>query len=499
MTRFEKTNVISASFQKSLCKFDFACKTKKNQVRKNSRGFLVVLFIAVSNFLFSSVFSQTPFYAHYNSDSISKIHLSDSVLKKRFGRGAWNLMVSEATPLLFDRYIHNEDYARISFQTVASNFKLSSWTFDNDPFVTNQFGHPFHGSLFFNSLRTNGYSFWQSLPATFVGSYLWETVAENQPPAPNDFINTGFGGFVLGEITYRLANKIINNRTTGIRRQISEIAALLINPVNGLNRIIDGKWGRMSGNTMERDSSRIYAEFDVGARRFKINNTDLNLGAYGHMKLLYGTPYENYKTPFSYIYINTEFGSNDSSRANIVSVYGSLTGWLLQSSEKARHLLLLTANYDFILNRAFFYSSQNMKLNLFSEFNLTNKVKINTSVAGGIIVLAAVPDVYITPDGRNYDYCSGAAFSGNFGISLADHFFYTINYKGAWLKTINGNESHYLLHTVTSELRYMILNGLSICAEPGYFTLLGRYKNFPEVNKTYPYLRASVRYSINIQ
>jgi hypothetical protein len=124
------------------------------------------------NALFSPLFPQTPSYSQHNRDSISKIHLSDTVLKKRFDRGAWNLMVSEATPLLFDRYIHNEDYARISFQTVGNNLSLSSWTFDNDPFVTNQFGHPFHGSLFFNTLRTNGYSFWQSLPATFVGSYL---------------------------------------------------------------------------------------------------------------------------------------------------------------------------------------------------------------------------------------------------------------------------------------------------------------------------------------
>ena len=120
-------------------------------------------------------------------------------------------------------------------------------------------------------------------------------------------------------------------------------------------------------------------------------------------------------------------------------------------------------------------------------------------MGGGLVVLAAVPDIYITPNGRDYDYCSGIAFNGNGGINIADKFFYSINYKGAWLKTINGNQSHYLLHTVTSELRYMIINGISLCAEPGYFALLGRYKNFPEVNKAYPYIRVSVRYGLNMQ
>ena len=131
--------------------------------------------------------------------------------KKYFSRAAGELVLAQAAPFLFDRYITRKAYARISFGSIGHNLQPSSWTWDDDGFQTNQIGHPFHGSLFFNAFRSNGYSFWQSVPAAFAGSYIWETFAENQAPSPNDFINTGFGGIVLGEMTHRMSARLVNN------------------------------------------------------------------------------------------------------------------------------------------------------------------------------------------------------------------------------------------------------------------------------------------------
>lgn len=153
-------------------------------------------------------------FAQVNIFDVRKVpdtttHSPDPIKKKRFGRAAFELGLAEITPWTYDRYLAKVDYARISWKTVGHNLNPGSWTWDNDPFQTNQFGHPYHGSMFYSAFRSNGFSFWQSVPATMVGSYLWETFAENQAPAPNDFINTSFGGIVLGEMTYRLSNKII--------------------------------------------------------------------------------------------------------------------------------------------------------------------------------------------------------------------------------------------------------------------------------------------------
>jgi len=189
---------------------------------------------------------------------------------------------------------------------------------------------------------------------------------------------------------------------------------------------------------------------------------------------------------------------DDSSKVNVVSVYGSLKGWRIAWATNCRHLAILSANYDFIYNEAFLYGAQSIKLNLFSEFILPKTIKINTIIGAGPILLAAVPNGYSFA-GRSYDYCTGVSFNGSATISIADHFYCSMNYRGSRLATVNGAASNYFLHTVAGEISYRIIDGLSVCAEPGYFILHGHYLHDDNVERSYPFLRVSFRYSLNTQ
>lgn len=459
------------------------------------------LLLAALAFPFNKVLAQAAINYEQQSikDSIPKPKSEYRNRTKRFGRAAFELVAAEVIPWTWDKFLKKADYANISWQTVGNNLKPNSWTWDDDNFQTNQFGHPFQGSLFFNAYRSNGYTFWQSAPAAVAGSYIWESTSENQPPSVNDLINTSFGGIIMGEMTYRLANKIANNQQTGIRRQMSEVLALMINPVNGLNRILDGKWGKPAKN-LKRDSSGIIAEFDLGARTFNRDNSNIlhnkNYGWYGHAKLLYGTPYKDYETPFSNIAINVEVGKDDSSMVNQVSVYGSLAGWEIKSNEKLQHLLVLSANYDFLHNSAFFYGGESVKANFLSEYDITRKTKINTTFGAGPILLAAIPDAYLRlPHGRDYDYGPGVAYNAGGQLTLLNILTYGINYRGGWMVTENGHPSHYFLHAVSSEATLNVIKNLAFSIESGYFTLHGVYKDYPNVNRNYPFFRLSTRYT----
>jgi hypothetical protein len=419
---------------------------------------------------------------------------------KRFGRAAAEWGLAQAIPFSYGKFIVHAPYSNVTGATIWRNLNPGSWQWDKDIFRTNQFGHPYQGSLYFSAFRSNGYSFWQSAPAAMAGSYFWETFGENEHPSPNDFINTTFGGIVLGEMSYRLSNKIVNNRHRGFGRQMEEVAAFLANPMNGLNRLLDGKWGKVYGNPRERDSSLVSMEADLGARRFSsiTGNVKTNgkTGWFGRAKLMYGNRYKDFSTPFSNIYINVEVGRDDSSLVNNLSVYGSLAGWELQTGKDLQHLVVLSANYDYISNEAFFYGAQSVKANLYSTFEMSKKITINTNIGTGPVLLAAVPNTY-NSNGRNYDYTSGFGINGGAGLNISSKFFMSVDYRGGWLYTINGNKSHYFLHTVTSEVRYAFKNRLSLAAEPGYLFLRGKYDEHPDVNKRYPYLRISTRYSMN--
>ncbi len=423
--------------------------------------------------------------------------LPDTFIKKKFGRASGELLLAEITPWIIDEYIRHVDYTKISLHTLGYNLNPKNWAWDGDGFTTNQFGHPYHGSFYFNAFRTNGYNFWQSSLATVAGSYIWETVAENQAPAPNDLINTSFGGIVLGEMIYRLSNRMINNHMNGRKKQVTNIAALIINPMGGLNGLLDKKWNTIPARSL-RDSTAMSTEFDIGIRKFRANSITNNFVFHGRVRLNYGSVFENYKTTFSNILINVEFGNDDSSKINIVSIYGSLRGWQLSSHNKKKQVALLSANYDFIHNEAFFYSAQSVRLSLYSIFLVTSKVKINTAIGGGLVLLSAVPDEYGYKE-RYYDYCWGAGFNGNFNVSFSNRLFLGINYRGGWLKTLDGNASHYFLHTINGEVRCRVLKNISLCAEPGYFSLKGFYNQYNNVNKTYPYLRISLRYNLEVK
>ena len=62
----------------------------------------------------------------------------------------------------FDRFLMNEDFAKINGHTIKQNFKTGP-VWDTDKFSTNQVAHPYHGSLYFNAARSNGLNFWQSI------------------------------------------------------------------------------------------------------------------------------------------------------------------------------------------------------------------------------------------------------------------------------------------------------------------------------------------------
>ncbi|MFD2871549.1 DUF3943 domain-containing protein [Mucilaginibacter ximonensis] len=470
---------------------------------KKLLGLSAFLLVGLSIFPSEHVFAQAAINYEQRSikDTVPKPRGRHINRTKHFGRAAIELGAAEILPWTWDRYLKNADYAHISWKTVGDNLKPNSWTWDDDNFQTNQFGHPFHGSQFYNAFRSNGYTFWQSAPAALVGSYIWESTAENQPPAPNDLINTTFGGIVLGEMTYRLANKMTNTGQTGVRRQLTEIFAFLINPANGVNRILDGKWGKAVPKE-KRDSSGITTEIDLGARTFNRDNSNIlhnkNYGWYGHAKLLYGTPYKDYDTPFSNITINVEVGKDDSSLVNMVSVYGSLKGWEIKSNEKLQHLLILSADYDFLHNSAFFYGGQSVKANFLSEYDITKNTKITTSFGAGPILLAAIPDPYLRlQHGRDYDYGPGVAFNAGGQLTLLNILTYGIHYQGDWTITENGHPSHYFLHAVSSEVTLNVIKSLAFSIESGYFTLHGVYKDYANVDKRYPYLRLSTRYTMN--
>jgi len=426
---------------------------------------------------------------------------SDTVFvpKKDFLRAATELFVVQLLPWSYDKFVTKADWAKLDINSIQRNLKPKNWEWDDNSFKTNQFGHPYHGNLYYNTFRSNGYSFWQSVPAAFTGSFIWEVAAETNKFAPNDFINTSLGGITLGEMTHRIAGKIVNNRARGAKRQMQEVFGLLVNPINGVNRLINGEWGRVHGRV--DTTHKLTANLNIGSRHFNIKTYQSTLRGkeelYVRLGLLYGEKFEESNVPFEYFSAVIELGGGDSTYVNNVQVSGALKTWPMENDGRARHLYTITMNYDFIKNNAFQYGGQSFAFKLMSNWNPDAKVQFTSEIGSGVIALGAVPDKYLFyGEGRNYDYCAGIQVVAAGKINFNKRFETEFNYRGSRFQTINGNPSSYILNTLSADLRGYFNSRFSLAAGIGQYSLNGFFRGFENVAEIYPFARFSVGYRL---
>ena len=265
----------------------------------------------------------------------SKLVFADSTMalpvKKRYWQAAAEVTGINIGVQLFDRYALNSDFAQTTLRTLKRNF-IDGMVWDNDFFITNMFAHPYHGNLYFNAARTNGLSFWESAPYSLVGSAMWEFLGETEPPAINDIIATSCGGWAIGEMTHRLSHTILDDRDRGFPRFVREAAAAIINPIQGLHRIISGDaWRVKNRNYRYHDFSKIPVDVSISVGwRYLADDGALFRGIhapYINLTLTYGTSVDGDKhtTPYDFFDIeaNSAFGGGQP-MVNTLNIVGRL-------------------------------------------------------------------------------------------------------------------------------------------------------------------------------
>lgn len=423
--------------------------------------------------------------------------------EKKFWRAGSEWLIANVLPATFNRFITEDQYAYISLKNFIHHQRIAAWDWDDNEFITNHLDHPYHGQLYFNAFRSNGYNFYESSIATFAGSYLWETGGETQSPSINDLINTTYGGIILGEMTHRISRHILGKGARDRHRRTSnEIGAFFVNPVNGLNRLLDGKWGK-ADPYHAIDSSSVWVEVNAGVRRFDAKEGDIlqkgKDGSYGRLRLWYQNGPDIVKRPFDQFYVNLEFGKGDSTFINAVNVHASLYGTEFFETKHSEHYGVLTANYDFYNNDAFFYGAQNLIYNWNSTFRFKKNNRLNMSLGLGAILLAGVPDPYLHYGAsRNYNYGSGAGYRYRGELSLFNRLLITADYNGGLFYTISGNDSYYILHAGTLEANLRIINNFSFNVSSGYFALNSHFtdEQYTDFNRRFPFGRLAIGYNV---
>ena len=256
----------------------------------------------------------------------------------------------------FDKYILKADYAQVNSETWKSNIK-EGWEWDADKFGINFIGHPYSGALSFNAGRSLGHNFTTSFGLAVFGSVLWEYFGETTRPSYNDIISTPISGAFLGEVLYRISSNLLDDRTRGMHRVVREIAAGIVNPVRGINRLFDGKAYRVTNKEVYQEEPLNISMLAGIQQRNYYDDSELGKGAANpalNIQLDYGNAFEiRSRKPFDFfrLRVDLSFGYGRKMIDNVVG-YGLLVG-KNYGKDKAAMLFGLFQHYDYWDNYSF--------------------------------------------------------------------------------------------------------------------------------------------------
>ena len=310
---------------------------------------------------------------------------TDSGARKSYFIPAAEIVGFEAILNLVNRRDPSGDY-KSNLSTFNQNLH-SSWVVDDDPFRTNQLGHPYAGSIYHGFARSAGLNYWEAFAYTFAGSALWETAGERVPPSRNDQINTGIGGSFLGEALFRLSKLMIEHGgdTPPLWR---ELGAAAISPSTGFNRLVyRDRWDAIFASHNPAYYSRLQLGLSGTANNAQgTSTTQLKRSeALADFSIDYGLPGKpgySYTRPFDYF--NLQATASSANGFENLMTRGLLVGRDYEEGTNYRGIWGLYGSYDYIAPQIFRVSSTALSLGTTAEWRLFNSIALQGTGLVGI-------------------------------------------------------------------------------------------------------------------
>jgi len=384
----------------------------------------------------------------------------------------------------YHRYLSGENWSNISWTTIKDNLKYG-FEWDVDGYLTNQFLHPYHGSNYYNAARSNGLGFWESVPYAFFGSLTWEYFMENERPSYNDIVNTPVTGITLGEISFRVSNLIIDESTIGFERFLREFTSTLIDPMQGLNRMIRGDMWRAGASSEEQDFGILIS---LGAHNVFFDNTFNKSRSYVHLgvDLNYGNLFavSDHKKPFDYFTVHTDvnIGPTD----NIVGIFASGVLWdkRIKLFDNSKNMLGIYKEVDILINTIYKLSTTNVTGQMINTILLSSKLSMINHIGVSAILMGATNSQYASVYGKDYNIGPGASAKIGIKISLKDFGNVFANYKRYWIHTLSGAESEEFVGLLNTGISLNVFNKTELGLNLLLYERYGDYKYFPNTQNS---------------
>ncbi len=393
---------------------------------------------------------------------------------------------------MFNEYVRQANFNQISPRSFWANLE-EGFTYDDNKFKTNQMIHPFNGNTYYNSGRANGLGYWSSSVCAVLGAFIWEAAGETHPMSYNDMISTGIGGMAFGEATYRISSRILDNTATGNGRTWREIGAFLVDPIRGFNRFVSGQASQVKSNPSDQydkwpSHSRDFLAFGVRVTgKGESIQDSTQAQAVLDLYMDSGSPWDNSRRrPFDHFDVGVQVNGNDKVPIGRFQIRGDLFSKPFGGPSGNKHAIAFVQYFDYINNNAYEFGGQSFGGALFSRFEPSQSVGIQTRVDLSAMILGAVNSEYayltVTPEQerlREYDYGPGVGFSIEASGTHKGRRILTLAYRGQWINVKDGSiyvpegnpgsDAEHFIHSAYARLNIPIGGPMSLGMDAALF------------------------------
>ena len=396
----------------------------------------------------------------------------------------------------FNRLTHAEpDQFYTDPKSWWANLK-HGFVFDDNNFSTNQFAHPFHGNLYFNTGRSNGLGYWASAPMAALGSFTWECCGETHPPAFNDFISTTMGGIAVGEVLHRVGNLIRDNRKTGSSRFFREAAGFIVNPMTEANRLTNGDAWEVRENPPDARPDYLAAQMDVGNIWRGEGGTleETSSAGFAELEMVYGNPFKTKgQKPFDQFTMSARIGGGKF--ITQFNLRGRLAGGRI-SDTNAGSIFQVNQGFTYITNPAYELGGQSIEAVKGWYTELSPDMAFIVSGGLSALPLGAITAEHVDVNERTYDFGIGAGAHGSATLRRRGYIVAQAAYTLYYIHTVNGSNAEHIAQYIQARAGYPLFGRFGLGVAGALYLRNSYYTDFDDTFRKHPELRAFLTWRV---
>ncbi len=330
----------------------------------------------------------------------------------------------------FVHYFSDAFYSYISWETIHDNFR-DGWEWDRSQYAVNFYHHPYHGYLYYSAGRANGLGYWGSSLCALGGSLMWEMTMEKYRASINDLVTTSLGGIAIGEVGYRFSALVRKKGARGLDRIWRETVGSVLDPVGGVNRLLNGHKDAEPWLPGSPDAGRILEGNLVLTGPVIVRGADLTgtraaplLG----FTLRYGDPAGSGWTgrPFDVFTVAGRLRWGPDRPHLSLAIGGAVLGKPIAGSRGATHFLGLYHQYEYYGIDTMRICGTSFTAGWTSSFRPGRETRLLASARLGWLGLGGSDDFANVPgERRNYNLGTGAAAAVDLAIAVKGYEFFS--------------------------------------------------------------------------